>query len=87
MARPRTRNIGEPQKDLRIVVSADALERIRVQAKRLDQTAASFARQVIMERVSVLEAHGSQGGAVDLLKQVIDMGRDVEQAIMEKKTL
>lgn len=77
MARPRTEK--GPSKDLRIVVSAEALERIRVQAKRMDQTPASFARQVIIERVSVLEAHDSQGSSVDLLKQVIELGKGMEE--------
>ena len=79
MARPRTEK--GPTKDLRIVISAEALERIRAQAKRLDQTPASFARQVIMERVSVLEAHGSQGSSVDLLREVLQMGKDMEEKL------
>lgn len=74
--RPRTEK--GPQKDLRIVLSAEAHERIKIQAKLLDQTPASFARQVIMEKVTALEAAGSQGGAVSMLKQMIELGKELE---------
>jgi hypothetical protein len=77
MGRPRTEK--GPQKDLRIVVSAEAHARILAQAKLLDQTPASFARQVIMEKVTALEAAGSQGGAVSVLKQMIEMGKEMEE--------
>lgn len=60
MARPRTEK--GPSKDLRIVVSVEALDRIKAQAKLLDQTPASFARQVVMEKVTALEAAGSRRG-------------------------
>ncbi len=76
MARPRTEK--GPSKDLRIVVSVEALDRIKAQAKLLDQTPASFARQVVMERVTALEAAGSQGGAVTILKQMIELGKEME---------
>lgn len=74
-------------KDLRIALSIDAYSRVKAQALRLDTTPAAFSRQVIMERVSVLEAHESQGGATDILKQIVAMGKEMEQEIMDKKTL
>lgn len=77
MARPRTEK--GPQKDLRIVVSAEAHARILAQAKLLDQTPASFARQVIMERVTALEAAGSQSGAVTAFKTMLSMAEKLEE--------
>ena len=74
MARPRTEK--GPQKDLRIVLSAEAHARIVAQARLLDQTPASFARQVIMERVTALEAAGSQGGAVAMMREMFQNEKD-----------
>lgn len=69
--RPKT--VKGPQRDLRIVLSAEAHDRIKAQAILLDQTPASFARQVIMEKVTALEAAGSQGGTLNMLKRMMEM--------------
>ena len=83
MGRPRSEK--GPQKDLRITLSAEAYERIKTQAKRLDLTPAGLARFVIMERVSVLEAHGAGGTQNNLLKdfmvQMTEMGREMEEKL------
>lgn len=79
MARPRTEK--GPQKDLRIVLSAEAHERIVKQSRLLDQTPASFARQVIMERVTALEAAGSQGSAINMMRELFEKDKKAEEKL------
>lgn len=69
-----------PIKELRIVVSPDAHKRILAQAKLLDQSSASFCRQIIMEKVTALEAAGSQGDSVRFLQKMLEMGEKMDGA-------
>ena len=49
---PKSKKGDSPNKELRIVLSPEAHARIISQAKLMDQTPASFARQIIMEKKS-----------------------------------
>lgn len=72
-------NSGVKRKELRVVLSPEALERITEQARLLDQTPASFARQVVMEKVTALEAASSQSSARDiitLIKEIEERGKE-----------
>ncbi len=77
MARPKS--VKGPQKDLRIVLSADAHARLVAQASQLDQTPASFARQVIMEKVVALEMAGSGASMIRAMKEFEVMAKDMEE--------
>ena len=50
-----------PVKELRIVLSPAAYARVVAQAELLDQTPASFSRQIVMEKVTALESANAAG--------------------------
>ena len=72
-----------PIKELRIVISPDAQKRIMAQATLLDQSVASFCRQIIMEKVTALEAAGSQGNSIMLIQKMLEIGDNQEN--LEKR--
>lgn len=69
-----------PIKELRIVISPDAQKRIIAQATLLDQSVASFCRQIIMEKVTALEAAGSQGDSIMLFRKMLEIGEKQESS-------
>ena len=73
--------ISPKKKELRVVLSPEAYGRLLDQAASLDQTPASFARQVIMEKVTALEAAGSQSHSVGFLREIMKQTGD----FMEEK--
>jgi len=77
MARPKTRT--GPVKELRVILSQEAHARLVAQAAQLDQTPASFARQVVMEKVVALEMAGSGGGMIRAMKEMQEMAENMEE--------
>lgn len=68
--------ISPKKKELRVVLSPEAYERLLDQSASLDQTPASFARQVIMEKVKALEAAGAQGQSIGILRKMMEDAGD-----------
>lgn len=64
---------AKKKKELRIILPDDAFDRIVKQASVLAQTPSSFGRQVIMEKVILLEAAGSQKDAVKMMDYLKEM--------------
>lgn len=58
-----------PKKELRILYTPEHYDRLQKQADLLDMTAAAFVRMVSMEKVTALEAAGSQRGIFDFIKE------------------
>lgn len=79
---PRVKTRSGPIKELRVVLSPEAYERIVAQAKQLDQTPASFARQIVMEKVVALEMAGSGGG---MLRAMAEMQKTTERMEEQRK--
>lgn len=77
---PRVKKDGLPNRELRIVLSPEAYARIHAQADLMDQNPSSFSRQIIMEKVTALEAANSQRFAGDMYNL---MKREAEK--MEEK--
>lgn len=64
-ARPKTR-------ELRVQFSPVAYERILAQSIKIDQTIASFTRQIIMEKIVQLEAIDTQNEGIAFLMSEIE---------------
>lgn len=77
MGRPR--RTAPPKKELRILYTAEHYDRLTKQADLLDMTAAAFVRMVSMEKVTALEAAGSQSGAVTALKTMLSIAEKMEE--------
>jgi len=77
---PRIKRGDSPNKELRIVLSSDAYARVISTAKLLDQTPASFARQIIMEKVTAFEAANSQRSATDLFNFIKEESQKQEES-------
>lgn len=77
---PRIKKGDSPNKELRIVLSPEAHARIISQAKLMDQTPASFARQIIMEKVTAFEAANSQRSATDFFNFIKEESQKQEES-------
>jgi hypothetical protein len=75
----RTKTRTGPVKELRVVLSSEAYSRVVAQATQLDQTAASFARQVVMEKVVALEMAGSGTNMIKAMREFQDMAENMEE--------
>jgi len=71
----KRKNESGPVKELRIVLSPEAYSRVVAIAERLDQTPASFARQVVMEKVIAFEMAGSPTTMIDFFKEMEERGK------------
>jgi len=77
MARPKSS--APPKKELRIFYSPEHYNRLQRQADLLDMTTAAFVRMVSMEKVTLLEAAGSQRGIFDMFKDAVAAEKMEEQ--------
>lgn len=73
-SRPKSR-------EMRVVFSPGAYERILLQAVRIDQTPASFARQVIMEKVIALESAGANSDSVSTFAGLQELMKEMTKEI------
>ena len=75
----KERKKAPPKKELRILYTPEHFDRLQKQADLLDMTAAAFVRMVSMEKVTALEAAGSQSGSVALLRSMLDLTEKLEK--------
>ena len=75
----KERKKAPPKKELRILYTPEHFDRLQKQADLLDMTAAAFVRMVSMEKVTALEAAGSQSGSVALLRSMLDLTEKLEE--------
>jgi len=80
MARPVSDN--PRSKEMRVVFTPSAYERVIAQALRIDQTPASFARQIIMEKVILLESAGANADVATIFGKLQETMTEIER--MEK---
>lgn len=81
MARPVSDN--PKSREMRVVFTPGAYERVLAQAIRIDQTPASFARQIIMEKVILLESAGANADVVSIFGKMQETMAELEK--LEKK--
>lgn len=67
----KERKKAPPKKELRILYTPEHYDRLQKQADLLDMTAAAFVRMVSMEKVTALEAAGSQRGMFDMFRDAV----------------
>ncbi len=81
----KERKKAPPKKELRILYTPEHYDRLQKQADLLDMTAAAFVRMVSMEKVTALEAAGSQRGAVSILQAMQEFSERMEDKLEESR--